>query len=527
LYETEEFFVQEMFVGQGMILSLGFFLLGFFFHAYLTKTNALAAKKQSRAILSDAEKEADIIRREANIQAKDAVQRTREKAEKDLIHQRRDILDLERRIVEREKNLSGKLHMLGKKEEALDKDRAELKNLKQLLSKKEAQLQTLIDEEAEKIEQAAQLSREEARKTIMGRMEKELRAEAGGLVRHIQKQAKEEAQKKAREIISTAIQRYAAETVCDITTSTVSLSSDDVKGRIIGREGRNIKSFEQVTGVNLLIDETPEIVVLSCFDPIRREVARVALERLIEDGRIHPARIEETVEQVRKEIDDSIRKAGEEALYKLGITGVAPELMHTLGKLKFRTSFKQNVLEHSMETAYLLSKMAAEMGLDEQIARRVGIFHDLGKALDQKAEGSHAIAGAHLLRKHGEDPLVYNAVGAHHGEMERESVYAVLCEAADAITAARPGARMENTDLYLQRLEKIEKICNQHEGVKSSYAVQAGREVRIMVEPGKLNDQASHLLAKNIAQQIGKEVKVPGVVRVTVIRETRCVEYAK
>lgn len=361
----------------------------------------------------------------------------------------------------------------------------------------------------------------------MKRMEDELQAEADALIRHVQKDTKESAKKHAQEIIATAIQRYAAETVSDLTTSTVSLASDDIKGRIIGREGRNIKSFEAETGVNVLIDETPEVVVLSCYDPIRREVARVALERLIEDGRIHPARIEDTIKKVRLEIDETIRQAGENALFQLGLTGVAPELVHTLGKLKFRTSYKQNVLDHSIETANFMALMAGEMGLDVKLAKRVGIFHDIGKAIDHETEGGHAVLGAHLLRKYGEDRIVYNAVGSHHEDMERESVYAVLCDAADTLTAARPGARMEATDLYIQRLEQIEKIANQYKGVKSSYAVQAGREIRVMVEPESYNDHGTSLLAKNIAKQIGDEVKIPGTVRVTVIRETRCVEYAK
>ncbi len=361
----------------------------------------------------------------------------------------------------------------------------------------------------------------------MNRMEDELKAESGGLIRNIQKEAKLDAEKQAREILSIAIQRYAADTVCDLTTSSVSLESDEVKGRIIGREGRNIKSFEAVTGVNILIDETPEVVVLSCFDPIRREVARIALGQLIEDGRIHPARIEETVEKVREELDNNIRHAGEEALFGLGITGVAPELVQILGKLKFRTSYKQNVLDHSIEAAHLIAIMAAELGLDTKIAKRCGIFHDIGKALSHEVEGGHAEIGANLLRKYGEERIIYNAVGSQHEGVERESVYGLLCDAADAMTAARPGARMETTDLYIQRLKKIEEICNQYAGVKSSYAVQAGREVRIMVSPEKFNDHGSLLLARNIAKQIGKEVKIPGVVRVTVIRETRCVEYAK
>ncbi|MEN7972360.1 MAG: ribonuclease Y [Verrucomicrobiota bacterium] len=519
--------MEEMFAGQGILLGLGFLVLGFFFHAYITKSNAIAASKQSKAILAETRKEADVIRREAKVQAKDAVLRARENSEKEISSQRKDILDLEKRVVQREKNLSAKLEMLSNKELQLTGRLTEVHDQKDALKERQNKVEVLIQQETERVEKVATLSREEARKIIMARMEDELKAEASGLIRHTRKNTKQDAEKIAREIIATAIQRYAADTACDITTSNVPLESDDIKGRIIGKEGRNIKSFEAVTGVNVLIDETPELVVLSSFDPIRREVARVALTELIEDGRIHPVRIEETVERVRKELNQTIRHAGEEALFSLGITGVAPELVQTLGKLKFRTSYKQNMLEHSIEAAHLISMMAAELGLDTKLAKRCGIFHDIGKALDHEVEGGHAAIGENLLRKYGEDPLVYKAIGAQHEDMDRSNIYAVLCDAADAMTAARPGARMETTDLYIERLAKIEKICNQYAGVKSSYAVQAGREIRIMVEPEKFNDHGTQLLARNIAKQIGKEVKIPGTVRVTVIRETRCVEYAK
>ncbi len=519
--------MEELFAGYNLVIGIGFVVLGFFFHAYITKTNAIAASKQSKVILGKAQKEADIIRREAKVQAKDAVLRARENSEKETSSQRKDILDLEKRVVEREKTLSSKLDMLSTKELQLTGRLTEVHDQKDVLKEKEGELEKLVQEETQRIEDAASLSKDEAQKIIMARMKDELQIESSGLIRHAQRDTKADAEKKAREIISIAIQRYAADTVSDITTSNVPLASDDIKGRIIGKEGRNIKSFEAVTGVNVLIDETPELVVLSSFDPIRREVARVALIELIEDGRIHPIRIEETVEKVRAELDTTIRHAGEEALFGLGITGVAPELVHVLGKLKFRTSYRQNVLDHSIEAAHLIAIMAAELGLDTKIAKRCGIFHDIGKAIDHEVEGGHASIGENLLRKYGEDPLVYKAIGAQHEDMDRSNVYAVLCDAADAMTAARPGARMEITDLYIERLEKIEKICNQYAGVKSSYAVQAGREVRIMVEPETFTDHASQLLARNIAKQIGKEVKVPGVVRVTVIRETRCIEYAK
>lgn len=519
--------MEEMFTGQALIINIAFIVLGFFFHAYITKTNAIAASKQSKAILAGAQKESDVIRREAKLQAKDAVLRAREKSAQDILSQRKDILDLEKRVVEREKNVSGKLEMLSSKEVQLAGRLTEIHDQKDALKEKHEKLEALIEQETRQVEAAASLSKDEARNLLMARIEDELASEAGGLIRHSQKDAKERAKKEAREILATAIQRYAADTVGDLTTSNVSLESDDIKGRIIGKEGRNIKAFEAVTGVNILIDETPELVVLSSFDPIRREVARVALTELIEDGRIHPVRIEETVERVRKELDDTIRQAGEEALFELGISGVAPELVHILGQLKFRSSYKQNVLDHSIEAAYLISMMAAELDLDPKLAKRVGIFHDIGKALDHETEGGHAAIGENLLRKYGEDPLVYKAIGAQHEDMDRSNIYAVLCDAADAITAARPGARMETTELYIERLAKIETICNQYAGVKSSYAVQAGREVRIMVEPETVNDHSAQLLARNVAKQISKEVRIPGVVRVTVIRETRCVEYAK
>jgi len=527
VFVKRRYTVEEMFAGQSFLLGLGFVVLGFFFHAYIVKTNAVAASKRSKVILEEAEKEADVIRREAKIQAMNAALRARQKIERDISTQRKDILDLEKRVVEREKDLSRKLDMLSKKEQQIENRLIQINKKEEELNQARKHLAELIEKENRKLESLAQISREEAREKIMKRMSEEVRAEAGSLIRHMQRNIKEEAQRKAREIITNAIQRYAADQVNDVTTSTVTLANDDMKGRIIGREGRNIKSFEAETGVNVLIDETPEVVVLSSFDPIRREVARVALERLMEDGRIHPVRIEEVVKKVRAEIDESIRNAGEEALFKLGISGVTPELVHLLGRLKFRTSYKQNVLDHSIETAYLMAMMASELGLDPSIAKRIGIFHDIGKAVDHEVEGSHAIIGANLLRKYGEDRIIYNAVASHHEDTERESIYAVLCNAADTITAARPGARSETTDLYLKRLDKLEQIATSYEGVTNAYAVQAGRELRVMVEQKKISDNDAYILARNIARQIEQEVKYPGQITVTVIRETRCIEYAK
>jgi ribonuclease Y len=361
----------------------------------------------------------------------------------------------------------------------------------------------------------------------MEQMEKELESEISGLIRQQQKRIYEQARAEARDVVVSAIERYAGEHVSNVTVTQVSIPSEDMKGRLIGKEGRNFKSFEMESGVNLIIDETPGIVQLSSFDPVRREVARVALEKLMADGRIHPASIEETVKKTRTEVDEIIRQAGEDALYKLGISGVAPELVKILGRLKYRTSYKQNVLDHSIEMASLMGMMAADLDLDVDLAKRVGMFHDLGKALDHEVEGSHAEIGANLLRKYGEVPLVYNAVASHHEEVEKSSVYAVLASAADAMTAARPGARMDTTDLYLQRLDKLEKIALSFKGVDKCYAIQAGRELRVMVEHDKVDDAQALILARDIANRIQSEVKYPGQVKVTVIRETRAIEYAK
>jgi ribonuclease Y len=371
------------------------------------------------------------------------------------------------------------------------------------------------------------MSQEQARQTLMQQLEDEVQNEAGALIRRIQEETKETADRQAREIITTAIERYAAAQATEITTCTVTLPNDEMKGRIIGREGRNIRALEAATGVDILIDDTPEVVVISGFDPLRREVARVSLERLISDGRIQPARIEEVVGKVQEEIDETIRAAGEHAIYELGLQGVDPELVRTLGRLKYRHSFAQNVLQHSVEMGHLMGMMASDLGLDPAIAKRVGLFHDLGKAVDHQVEGNHAIIGADMLRKHGEAPVVYNAVASHHHEVEGESPYAALAAAADAITAARPGARSENTEVYLKRLEKLEGIANNFRGVEKSYAIQAGREIRVIVEPSKINDDDAMQMARNIGKQIEQELEYPGQIKVTVIRETRCIEYAR
>lgn len=512
---------------QTFVINICFVILGFFFHAYLTRTNAVAASQRGAVILDEAKKKAESIKHEANVSAREEVLKARERAEKEQETKRQSIIALEDRVVAREKDISRKLELLDAKDRVLTEKVEKAEQQNEELKTKQLELKNLIETENRRIQEVASLSKEDARKMIMDQMEKELEGEISGLIRHQQKEIYERARAEARDIVCTAIERYAGEHVSNITVTQVALPSEDMKGRLIGKEGRNFRSFEMESGVNLIIDETPGMVQLSSFDPVRREVARVALEKLMADGRIHPASIEETIKKTRGEIDEIIRQAGEDALYKLGISGVAPELVKILGRLKYRTSYKQNVLDHSVEMASLMGMMAADLGLDVQLAKRVGIFHDLGKAVDHEVEGSHAVIGANLLRKYGEVPLVYNAVAAHHEDIEKSSVYAVLASAADAMTAARPGARMDTTDLYFQRLDKLEKIALSFTGVEKCYAIQAGRELRVMVENSKVDDARALILAREIANRIQDEVKYPGQVKVTVIRETRAIEYAK
>ena len=501
--------------------------LGFYAHMIFAKAKASAAEKNAQMILDDARKNAEVIQREANIQAKDAVIKAREAFEQEIKTRRQEQIALEERFSQREANLERKVAMLDKKELSLDQKTEELEGKKAQLTQRETELDALREEQRAKLQMISAMSQDDAKKLLMQQLESELKAEAAALIRRCHEEAKRQSEKEAREIITTAIERYAAPQVNEVTTSTVALPNEDMKGRIIGREGRNIRTLEAATGVNILIDDTPEVVVISGFDPLRREVARLALERLMADGRIHPSRIEEVVTKIQEEIEETIRKAGEDAIYELGIQKVAPELVRTLGRLKFRHSFSQNVLQHSIEMAHLMGLMASELGLDPHIAKRVGLFHDIGKAIDHQVEGGHAIIGADLMKRYGEAPVVYNAVAAHHGDVQPESLYAGLATAADAITAARPGARSETTAVYLKRLEKLEEISNSYRGVSKSYAMQAGREIRVIVEPSKIDDNEAVQMARNISKQIEQEMEYPGQIKVTVVRETRCVEYAR
>jgi len=500
---------------------------GYMIRRTMGKVQANADEALARRQLQDARREADAILKEAKVSAKAEVLKAREEFEKSNETRRKELTAIEERVNLRETNLDRKVALLDRKEAAIDAKLAEIEAQKEELQKKHSQVDELINEQSAKLQRIAGMTDDEARRALLDKVQKEVSGEIGGLIRRKQEQAKDTAEREARKIITQAIQRYASSHTGDIVTSTIALPSDDMKGRIIGRDGRNIRALEAATGVNFMIDDTPEAVVISGFDPVRREIAKQALEKLLLDGRIHPARIEEVVEKSKEEMAEVIRTAGEEAIFEVDIQGVDPELVRTLGRLKFRTSYTQNVLRHSIETAHLMGLMAAELGLDPAVARRIGLFHDIGKALDHEVEGGHAIIGADLLRRLGETQEVVNAVAAHHNDVEAHSLYAVLCSAADAMSSSRLGARSETTDLYIKRLEKLEAITNSFEGVEKSYAIQAGREVRVIVRPDKVDDAGSMILARDISKKIENDLQYPGQIRITVIRETRCVEYAK
>jgi ribonuclease Y len=500
---------------------------GYLIRHMLGKVNAGTVETQAKRLLEDASREAQTTLKEAKISAKAEVLKAREDFEHSTETRRKELAQIEERVAQRENNLDRKVTMLDRKERAVDDKLADIERSEQTL---EAELQAAKAQGlkvTETLQRVAAMTRDDARQTLMARVETEVHGEIGALIRRMQEQARETSEREARKIIGQAIQRYAASHTSDIVTTSVALPGDDMKGRIIGRDGRNIRALEAATGVSILIDDTPEAVVISGFDPIRREIAKQALEQLILDGRIHPARIEELVEKANAQVMETIRTAGEDALFELGVQNVDPELARTLGRLKYRTSYTQNVLRHSVEVAHLMGLMAGELGMDPQIAKRIGIFHDIGKALDHEIEGGHATIGADLLKRCGEAPDVVNAVAAHHEDVEAHTLYATLCSAADAMSSSRLGARSETTGLYIKRLEKLEAIANSFEGVEKSYAIQAGREVRVMVEPDKVDDNEAMALARNMCRKIEAELKYPGQIRVTVIRERRCVDYAK
>jgi ribonuclease Y len=492
---------------------------------YYIRKNVSAAKisnaeEKGRNIIEDAKREAESKKKEAILEAKEEMHRLRNDFEKESRDRRNEIQRLERRLIQREETLDKKGDMLEKKEESLNKKQQELEN-------KRSNIENLYEKQREELEKLSGLTSEQAKEMLLEEVRKEIKHETAMLIKEVETKAKEEADKKAREITTYAIQRCAADHVAETTVYVVNLPNDEMKGRIIGREGRNIRTLETLTGVDLIIDDTPEAVILSAFDPVRREVARIALEKLIMDGRIHPARIEEMVEKAKKEVETNIREEGEQATFETSVHGLHSELIKLLGRLKYRTSYGQNVLKHSIEVSYLAGLMASELGMDPTLAKRAGLLHDIGKAVDHEMEGPHAIIGAEVAKKHHESSIVVNAIAAHHGDKEFESIEAILVQAADAISAARPGARRETLEAYIKRLEKLEEIANSYEGVEKSYAIQAGRELRIIVKPEVVDDAGSYEMARNIVKTIENELEYPGQIKVNVIRETRSIEYAK
>ncbi len=501
----------------GILIGIG---VGILIRKNISEKKIGNAEIESKRIIEESLKEAETKKKEILLEAKDETHKLRIELERETRERRAELQKTEKRLFKKEEILDAKSLNIEKKEESLQRKIKEVE-LKQL------RLTAIHDKQNEELERISGLTTEEAKEILISNIRKEAEQEASLIVKEIEKEAKENAERKAREIITYAVQKCSADHVAETTVSVVDLPNDEMKGRIIGREGRNIRALETLTGIDLIIDDTPEAVVISGFDPIRREVAKLALEKLISDGRIHPARIEEMVEKAKKEIDQQIKDDGEQAAFETGIHGLHPEIIKLLGRLRFRTSYGQNVLKHSVEVAHLAGIMAAELGADVKIAKRAGLLHDIGKAVDHEIEGSHVAIGEELARKYKENKAVLHAIAAHHGDVEPQTIEAILVQAADAISASRPGARRETLESYIKRLEKLEEISNSFEGVEKSFAIQAGREIRIMVKPEVVNDNSIILIAKDIVKKIEDELEYPGQIKVNVIRETRAIEYAK
>ncbi|MFN8643076.1 MAG: ribonuclease Y [Candidatus Binatia bacterium] len=486
-----------------------------------------ANKDAAERVLAEARGEAEAIRKQAELEGKEAVLRAKEAFEQEVKEQRREIQQTERRLVSREETLDRRTEQIDKRDGETKKREQSLRDREQAVAAKQEELQGLIEQTRDQLEQTAGLTRDEARKQLVQSMVDEARHEAAKQIRLVEQEAKESADRQAKKIVSIAIERLAGEFVAERTVSVVHLPSDDLKGRIIGREGRNIRALEAATGVDLIIDDTPEAVVISCFNPIRREIAKRALERLISDGRIHPGRIEEVVRKAEESVEESVREAGQKAVLEVGIHGVHPEIVKLIGMLQYRYSYAQNVLSHSIEAAFICGAMAVELGLNEKQARRAALLHDIGKALTHEVEGSHALIGADIARRYGESAKIVNAIAAHHEEVKAETILAPLVDAADALSGARPGARREMLESYVRRLEDLERISNSFKGVERSFAVQAGREIRIIVSPNAIGDDQAAMLAGEVARKIEAEMTYPGQIKVTVIREIRASEFAK
>ncbi len=486
-----------------------------------------AARETAQRVIAEARTEAEAVRKEAELRGKEAVLQAKTEFDQEVKEERKEILQAEKRIAAREEVLDKRAEQIEKRENDFKRTEQSLKDREKGLGEKEAEVGQLVEATRRQLEQTASLTREEARRNLMQSMVDEAKHEAAKHVRLVEQEAREEAERRAKKVVAIAIERLAGDFVAERTVSVVHLPSDDMKGRIIGREGRNIRALEAATGVDLIIDDTPEAVVISCHNPIRRQIARVALERLISDGRIHPGRIEEVVRKAEETIEENVREAGQKAIFEVGIHGVHPEIVKLLGMLQYRYSYAQNVLMHSIEAAFICGVMAAELGLNEKQARRAALLHDIGKALTHEVEGSHAIIGADIARKYGESAKVVNAIAAHHEEVKAETILAPLVDAADALSGARPGARREMLESYVRRLEDLERISTSFKGVEKCFAVQAGREVRIIVQPRAVNDDEASMLAHEVARKIESEMTYPGQIKVTVIREIRTSEFAR
>lgn len=494
--------------------------VGFFVRRFMGERTLSAAETRARRVVAQAEEEAETTVRRSLAEVKDEIASMRRDAESELRSRREEVRRQEDRLARREETVEAKAQEV---EAGQAEVRAERERLKEQLQV----VESAAGDHRAALERVASMTAHEAKDALIQQMQEEARRDAMASVREIEERAREEAEQRARKIVTIAIQRVAAEQTADTSVGVFSLPSDDLKGRIIGREGRNIRHFEALTGVNLIIDDTPEAVVLSSFDPVRREIARLTLEKLVQDGRIHPARIEEMYERSQREVEERIKRAGEQALVDVGIADVHPEMIRVLGRLQFRTSYGQNVLRHLVESAHIAGVMAAELGMEPGLVKRSALLHDIGKAVTHEVEGSHALIGAELARRLKEPPEVVHAIESHHGEVEQRSVIAVLAQTADQISGGRPGARRESIEQYVKRLERLEEICSSHPGVEKVYAMQAGREVRVMVEPGEIDDLGAQVLARDIAKQVEEELQYPGQIKITVVRETRSVEMAK
>jgi len=516
-----------IYIGLAGISAAVFFGLGYFLRKFYAKSKIKNAEDRAKKMLEDAKVDAGKLRHEAELQAKDVLLKLRTEFEKETKDRRQELIILEKRLIQKEENLDRKVDVLDRKDKEHERREHSLVEKEKLLVSKDKEMERLLQEEKEKLQSISGMTRDEARQLLLKKLEDDVKQEAAIFIKRSEEEAREKADKEARKIIGLAIQRCAADHTVETTVSVVHLPSDEMKGRIIGREGRNIRALEIATGIDVIIDDTPEAVILSGFDPIKREIAKLSLERLLQDGRIHPGRIEEIVEKVKKEMESTMREEGEKALFDTGLHGVHPEIIKLLGRLKYRTSYGQNVLQHSKEVAHLMGVMASELKLDFTLAKRIGLLHDIGKAISQEVEGTHSKLGSDLARKYGESENICHAIEAHHQDIEPKTLLAVLVQAADAISATRPGARRETLETYVKRLEKLEAIADSFKGVAKAYAIQAGREIRVMVQPEKVTDAQAAVMARDITKKIEEGLEYPGQIKVTVVRETRAIEYAK